>query len=216
MTVTYIISSIPPAKLHSSRQECMEIMMDHLCFELPVEKNGKLYGTVQLDECIHSQEDTIESLVDPGVLSVHLNTHIFDVLQVLNKSEADVCAVTDENETAIGIITKTSILRCMSDSLSVDQTGSILIIEMAAHQYSANEISRIIESESAQLLGLWLANIPESGRIRASLKLNTKNAERIIKSMRRFNYDVVATFNDDDYKENVERRFESLMKYIDI
>lgn len=194
----------------------MEIMMDHLCFELPVEKDGKLYGTVQLDECIHSLEDTIESLVDPGVLSVHLNTHVFDILQALNESGADICCVTDENENTLGIITKTRILSSLSDSLSVDQTGSILIVEMAAHQYSANEISRIIESESAQLLGLWLSNLPESGRIRASLKLNTQNAERIIKSMRRFNYDVVATFNDDDYRENVERRFESLMKYIDI
>ena len=32
----------------------------------------------------------------------------------------------------------------------------------------------------------------------------------------RFNYEVIASFGDDDYKENVEKRFQALMKYLDI
>ena len=190
--------------------------MDNLCYDLPVMKNGKLYGTVQLDECIHSKEDTIESLVDPGFTSVHFNTHLFDALRIIKESKASSCCVLGEDFQWVGIITKTAIVEALSLSLTIEQSGAVLVVEMAAHQYSSSEIARIIESEGAQLLGLWLSNVEESGRIRASLKLNTQNAERIINSLQRFNYDVIATFGDDDYKENVERRFESLMKYIDL
>jgi Mg/Co/Ni transporter MgtE len=179
-------------------------------------KAGKLYGTVQLDECIHSKDETIEGLVDSGFASVHNNSHIFDVLRIFNESKADVCCVLGEEFEWIGIVTKTSILEALSNSLTSQQKGAVIIVEMAAHQYSSSEISRIIESEGAQLLGLWLTDVAESSRIRASLKLNTQNAERIINGLQRFNYDVIATFGDDDYKENVERRFESFMKYIDL
>lgn len=194
----------------------MEAMMDNVCFELPVLRDKQLYGTVQLDECIHSQEDTIESIVEPGFASVHFNSHLIDVLHIFNESKANVCCVLDENFEWIGIINKTSVLEGLAQSLTVAQTGSILLVEMASHQYSSTEMARIIEGEGSQILGLWLTNLEESGRIRASIKLNTQNAERIINGLQRYGYEVIAAFGDDDYKENVERRFQSFMKFIDV
>ena len=70
--------------------------------------------------------------------------------------------------------------------------------------------------QGAQILGIWLTNKEGSGRIQVSIKLNTQNAERIINSLQRFGHEVIAIFGDEDYKDNVESRFESLMKYIDI
>lgn len=194
----------------------MEAMMDNVCFELPVLRDKQLYGTVQLDECIHSQEDTIESIVEPGFASVHFNSHLIDVLHIFNESKANVCCVLDENFEWIGIINKTAVLEGLAQSLTVAQTGSILLVEMASHQYSSTEMARIIEGEGSQILGLWLTNLEESGRIRASIKLNTQNAERIINGLQRYGYEVIAAFGDDDYKENVERRFQSFMKFIDV
>jgi acetoin utilization protein AcuB len=191
-------------------------MMDYLCFELPVLRNGTLYGTVQLDECIHSEEETIETLVDGGFASVGGNSHLFDVLHIFNESKANVCCVLNDELQWIGIITKTAAIEALGQSLTVNQGGAILLVEMASYQYSSSELARLIEGEGAQLLGLWLNNVAESGRIQASLKLNIKNAERIINSLQRHGYETIASFGDEDYKENVENRFQSLMKYIDL
>jgi len=191
-------------------------MMDNLCFELPVMRDGQLYGTVELDECIHSEDETIESLIEPGYASVHSSSNLFDVLRIFSESKANICCVLGENLEWIGIITKTNVLEALAQSLTVGQVGAVLVLEMAAHQYSTSEISRIIESEGSQILGIWLTNKEGSGRIQVSIKLNTQNAERIIKSLQRFSYEVIAIFGDEDYRDNVESRFESLMKYIDI
>jgi len=191
-------------------------MMDNLCYEIPVMRNSKLYGTVDLDECIHTADDTILSIVDPGYASVHFNSHLFDVLRVFNESKRNVISVLAEDFEWLGIVTKTTILEALGNSLTAEQNGAVLLLEMASHQYSTNELSRIVESESCQILGLWLNHLSESGRIRVSLKLNTENAERIVSGLQRHGYEVIAAFGDDDYKENVEKRFESLMKYIDI
>ena len=216
MIVSDHISPIHPIDETSNRKECIEVMFDNLCYELPVMRDGKMYGTVLLDECIHSQEDTIHTLVEPGFTSVYYNSHLIDVLHIFNASRANVCCVLGENLEWTGIITKTLVLEGLAKSLTVEQSGAVLIVEMAAHQYSSSEVARIIEGEGSQLLGLWLTNLEESGRIRASLKLNTQHAERIIIGLQRYGYETIAAFGDDDYKENVERRFQSLMKYIDL
>lgn len=216
MNVADYILPILPVEIDTSRSKCMEIMMDNLCYELPVLKDKQLYGTVQLDECIHSSDDSIEYLVEQGFASVHYHSHLIDVLHIFNESKANVCCVLNEHFEWVGIITKTAVLQGLADSLTVSQTGAILLVEMASHQYSSSEIARIIEGEGSQLLGLWLTNLEESGRIRASIKLNTQNAERIINGLQRYGYDMIAAYGDDDYKENVEQRFQSFMKYIDV
>ncbi len=191
-------------------------MMDHVCYEIPVLRDKKLYGVVHLDECIHSEEDTIKSLVESGYTSVQFNSHLIDVLHIFNASKANVCCVLDKNFECIGVITKTAVVEGLAQSLTVAQSGSILLTEMASNQYSSSEIARIIESEGSQIIGLWITNLEESRRIRASIKLNTKNAERIINGLQRYGYEVIATFGDDDYKENVELRFQSFMNFIDV
>lgn len=216
MIVSDHIIPLHPIDENASRKKCIKTMMDNLCYELPVMQNSKLYGTVELDECIHASDDTILSIVDPGYASVHFNSHLFDVLRVFNESKRNVISVLAEDFEWLGIVTKTTILEALGNSLTAEQNGAVLLLEMASHQYSANELSRIVESESCQILGLWLNHLSESGRIRVSLKLNTENAERIVSGLQRHGYEVIAAFGDDDYKENVEKRFESLMNYIDI
>lgn len=210
------IQTIDPIQTTADRKACIELLQDLKCFELPVLKDGKLIGKIELDELLFSEDETIENLISDGFASAYFNTHIFDVLRIFKEGNSDSCAVLGAEFEFLGVVTKLAALDSLSDSLSVEQQGAIVMIEMATSQYSSSEISRIVESENAQLLGFWLENVPDSGRIRASLKLNTKNAERIIASLSRFNYEVIASFGDDDYKENVEQRYQSLMKYLDI
>ncbi len=190
--------------------------MDAQCFELPVQKNNRLFGSVTLDDCISSKEKSIEKLVSPGFLSVHYQMHLFDVLQIFKSSPKNVCAVLGENQEWVGILTKNQMINSLSQTLSIEQNGSILILEMSSAQYSTNELSRIIEGEGSKVLGLWLHKDEDSARIKVTVKINTSNVERIINGFDRFGYDIIATFGDEDYKDNIDRKFQSLMKYIDL
>jgi CBS domain-containing protein len=214
-TLDYILT-VPEITENSSPADCMEIMLSNSCSDLPVFQDHKLIGSILLKDCIGLEDADIKSKVIPGYASVYFNTHIMDILNLYNDTPFDSMAVLGEDFEYMGILTRKTLLRAFGSGLTVEQTGAVIIIEMATHQYSSSEISRIVESENAQILGLWLENIPDSARIRASVKINSKNAERIISSLMRFNYEVIASFGDDDYKENVEKRFQSLMKYLDI
>ena len=207
---------IPTINEKTSPAVCIEVMMDAQCFELPVQKNNQLIGSVKLEDCISSKQEFIEQLISPGFLSVYHQMHLFDVLQIFKFSPKNVCAVLGENQEWIGILTKNQIINSLSQTLSIEQNGSILILEMASAQYSTNELSRIIEGEGSKVLGLWLHKDEDSARIKVTVKINTSNVERIINGFDRFGYDIIATFGDDDYKDNINRKFQSFMKYIDL
>ena len=207
---------IPEITEDFGRLDCLDLMLELECFELPVLKNGKVHAKVRLEDCLNSESKTIKDFIELGCPFVLVGSHLFDVIHILNTSELSVCAVLDEEMNMLGVITKHVALNRMARSISIEQAGAVIIIEMASHQYSSSEIARIIESENAQLLGLWMESVPESSRIRVSLKINTSNAERIINSLTRFNYEVIATYGDLDYKEKVEKRYQALMKYLDI
>ena len=210
------IQHIPTISPQSNRKECIDLMLQNRAFELPVLNEGRLWGTIALDACIFSDEEDIETLVEPGLASVHSNTHLFDVMHVLDQSHHESVAVLNFNLEFEGILTHTRVLEGLAQGLSVEQTGAVVLIEVSSNMYSSSELTRLIESEGAQVLGLWVNRVPDSGRIRISLKLNTTNAERVMNSLQRFNYEVISTFGDDDYKEHVEKRYQSLMKYLDI
>ena len=209
---TYII---PEINEKTSPAVCVGVMMDAQCFELPVQKSNQLIGSVTLEDCISSKEKTIENLISAGFLSVHYQMHLFDVLQIFKSSAKNVCAVLGENQEWVCILTKNQMINSLSQTLSIEQNGSILILEMSSAHYSTNELSRIIEGEGSKVLGMWLHKDEDSARIKVTVKINTSNVERIINGFDRFGYDVIATFGDKDYKENIDRKFQSLMKYID-
>ena len=45
MIVADYILPVLPIDENTSRVKCIDIMMDNLCFEFPVLRKGKLYGT---------------------------------------------------------------------------------------------------------------------------------------------------------------------------
>lgn len=207
---------IPEVSKNWNGSACMDLMLEHECFELPVCEQGSLVGKVILEDCSNNQDKTIENLIDEEVLRVYVNTHLFDLMRLFREGKSDMAALVDLEGKCLGMITKTMVLNRLSHSISVEQDGAIILLEMASSQYSSSQIAQIVEGENAQILGLWLEQIPDSGRIRASVKVNTSSAERIIGSLLRFKYEVITSFGDQDYKERVERRYQAFIKYLDI
>ena len=216
MNTSEHIQEIPLISQKWKRKDCADLMFELECFEIPVLQDKKVIGRVLLEDCLVEDELSIEAIIEDACAKVYINTHLFDVMQVFRNSQSAVCAVVDLEGAFLGIITKEMVLNKLSHSISTEQSGAILLIEMATHQYSSSEISQIVESENAQILGMWLEQVPDSRRIRLSMKVNTNSAERIVSSLQRFNYEVISSFGDDDYKDTVERRYQAFIKYLDL
>ena len=78
------------------------------------------------------------------------------------------------------------------------------------------EISKIIESNNAKILSSYVTSTPEMEYIDVTIKLNTMETNSIIKDLKRFDYNIVASYEQKDNQDDFIDRYESLMRFINI
>ena len=93
--------------------------------------------------------------------------------------------------------------------------AGILIVEKGISDYSFSEISQIVESNDAKLLGAFISKI-ESDVVQVTLKIGNAGINDVIQSFRRYSYNIVSGHEDDTYIENLKERSDYLKKYLDI
>ncbi len=82
--------------------------------------------------------------------------------------------------------------------------------------YSLSEIARIIESNDAKILSLFVHSWPESTKIEVTLKINRVELGAILQTFNRFNYNIKAIFSEQDDLDDLRERYDSLMNYLNI
>ena len=82
--------------------------------------------------------------------------------------------------------------------------------------YSLSEISRLIESNEAQIMGSSL-NIDknEPTKFRLTLKINKIDLTHIIATLERFGYKIIAKYQQVKSVSNEKERLDMLMRYLD-
>ena len=124
--------------------------------------------------------------------------------------------VNDRNH-YLGVITLPTLAGYFARITSVDNPGGVIVLEVNEKDYSLSEIARIVESNDAKVLSLYLHSIPDSTKLAITLKLNRIDLGPVLQTFTRYNYIVMASFSDQDlYSEGLKDRFDSLMNYLNI
>ena len=87
-------------------------------------------------------------------------------------------------------------------------SGLYLEFELNIHDYSLSEIGRLVESNDAKILHSDVESIPDSDKIKVTIKLNKSDLSRIIQTFNRFGYTITASFHKDVYEEDLKKRYE--------
>ncbi len=141
--------------------------------------------------------------------------HYYNALQIMLEHNFSVLPVLDEKHAYIGVIIREKILNEMAESISVQNPGGIIVLELKQNDYTLNEISRIVESNDAKILSLNIRPAPDSTKLEITLKVNRINIEAIIHSFERFDYEIKSYFGETQKHDDLLReRYESLLKYL--
>jgi CBS domain-containing protein len=115
-----------------------------------------------------------------------------------------------------GMISQEDVLNFFARTASFSDTGSIVVLEIGRRDYSMTEISRIVESEGAVILSSFITSEQDANLIEVTIKINRQNIQNIISTFERFNYSIKASFNEQEYLESLQERYDSLMSYLSI
>lgn len=213
-----ISNIIIPLRTSDTGDEALSIMSDFYVKHLPIVNNQQLLGTISEDDIL---ENDVEEPVGSYSLSmlrpyVKENDHIYEVMRMLAEYNLTVIPVVDFDENYKGLISQDDLLRYFANTGSFKEPGSILVLEMNKRDYSLSEISRIVESENAAILSSFITTNLDSTRVDVTLKINRQNIHSIIATMQRFNYDIKASFNEAEYLDSLQERYDALMSYLNV
>lgn len=196
--------------------EALNKMDEYHVAHLPVVDNGKYLGLISEPTLLGA-----ETLVTKGGhnqlplmnISVKPQNHILDILKAAGEQHISLIPVVDEENTYLGAITLEDLVEKLSQMQGASQRGGIIVLEMWEKDYSLQQIARIIEENNGKILSTSVGQ-GEGGKIEVNIKVNLPDLNPIIQSFNRFSYEVKASYQEQEYTEDLQRRYEELMRYL--
>ena len=217
MASAFIDPSIVPLKISDSVAVAIDFFKEFSVRQLPVVQDNICIGILSLDEI----EDELEDI--PVLDFINLNysfastyDHIYEVMRAISEQSVTLFPIIDENNNYLGCITLASLFKNYINCAAFSQPGSIVVLEMDKKNYSLAEIARIVESENKVILSSLLSSNAESDRLEITLKLNSAQIQNLLSTFERFGYNIKAIFDEEDVKDTLKNRYESLMTYLNV
>lgn len=213
-----ITNTIIPLRTSDTGEEALSIMNDFYVRHLPIVNNSQLLGLISEDDILDN--DSAEAIGSYSLSIqrpyVRSSDHIYEILRMLAQHELTVIPVVDYDDDYIGLVSQEELLQYFARMGSFTEQGSILVLEMAKQDYSLAEIGRIVESEGASVLSSFVTTDTYSNVMQVTLKINSQYIQSIIATFDRFKYIVRASFNENEYLETLQERYDSLMTYLNV
>jgi len=213
-------TSILPLRSSDTVGMAIDCMDDNRVNHLPIVDGNNYLGLIVYADIsdIENQNTKLSELhaywQKPFIVE---GEHYYTALQILNEQNLSVLPVLDQKNNFLGLISRDQVLGEMANTLSVQNPGGIIVLELFQNDYSLTEISRIVESNDAKILSLNIKSIPDSRALEITLKLNRINIEAIIQSFERFNYEIKAYFGENRKDDDLLReRYDSLLTYLNV
>ncbi len=92
----------------------------------------------------------------------------------------------------------------------------LIVLEMEGNQYSFNEISKLIETNDAQITQLNTSNDPETGIMQVTIRINRPEVSDIVATFQRYEYNVKYFFGEEQYANELQTNYDNLMNYLKI
>ncbi len=214
-----IKNDIPPLKLTDTGGKAIMWMNTFHLQHLPVVDGIKYIGMV-------GETDILDSN-NPGITLkyydyeghspyVRKGAHIYEVLKAMNDHQLTAIAVVDDDQNYLGLIAVDKLLEYFGQLNAAQEPGGIIILEMNTYDYSLSQIAQIIESNNAKVLSMYVTTHSHTSMMEVTLKVNITDLKTNLTTFERYNYEVIASFQENDYVEDIKERLDELMNYLNI
>lgn len=220
MTAGALINQmIPPLQLSDTAGIALSWMEEFRCNQLPVVEKEKFIGFITED--LLRQTDTEIQLHDFKLSGhdafVRTESHFSEVVKQSEKFNLPLVAVENNEGNYAGVITVSDVLPGILNQNTAFAHGSILVLSMELISYSLSEISRFVEENNAKIISVSVTEDPlDKTKIRLAIKINQSDLTRIISTLERFEYRIVARYDDSRGSDPDRDRFDLLMRYLNI
>ena len=211
---------IPALKPTDTAEKAMLWMEELKTNQLPVIDEKRFKGLISEDVILESND--LDRKIGDFLLSsencyVNEDQHLFDIIRLANECGSELVAIVNSEGEYMGVSAHENSMQAFSNTLAVQAPGGILVLEMKYIDYSMAEISRLVESDDAKILGFYLGQDPnDPHKVNVTIKLNKEDLTTIIATLERFDYKIVAKFHESNNIETERERLDNLLNFLNI
>lgn len=209
---------ILPLRMDDNCAQAMTMMSVYHVSDLPVVDGDKLVGILSEDDVTTTDpaKKVSEFRMGQSFVFVTEDEHIFEILGKLAEHKISVMPVVDKEENYLGLITQEQLIKYYANTFSFKEPGTIIIVKIHKSEYSLSEVTRVIEMEGGLILASFITALPDTNNLLLTLKINQQDISKILQALDRYEYDIHATFMEDDYVSDLKSRYDLLMTYLNV
>ena len=211
---------IPALKLTDTAEKAILWMEELKTNQLPVIENRIFKGLIT--EAIILESNNLDGKIgDIELISencyVNEDQHLFDIIRLARECESELVAILNSEGEYLGVSRHEDTMKAFSNTLAVQGQGGILVLEMRYIDYSMAEISRLIESDDAKILGSYLSqNHDDPNLVFLTLKFNKEDLTTVVATLERFDYKIIAKFHESNNIDTERERLDNLLNFLNI
>ena len=217
LTRELLSQSIPALRLQDKVYQALQLMNDNHVTHLPITDGEKYVGVISEEDLLLAENDNaIVSEFEQSFsnASVKGDEHFLKAVQIAAENGLSIVPVVgDQNELA-GTVSYNDLLKYASEFMSLNEPGGLIVLELPSNQYSFNEISKIVETNDAQITQLNTSNDAETGMMKVTIRINKPEISDIVASFQRYEYNVKYFFGEELYINDLRTNYDNLMNYL--
>lgn len=219
LTKELLSQSLPYLHLEDKVYQVLQLMNDNQVMHLPITDGDKFVGIVSEDDLLQAENDhtAIAELQQSFAnYSVKEKDHFLKAVQVAADNGLSVIPVINDEEELTGTVTYNDLLKHASEFMNLKEPGGLIVLEMDTNQYSFNEISKLVETNDAQITQLNTSNDIETGIMQVTIRINKPEVADIVATFQRYEYNVKYFFGEELYVNELKTNYDNLMNYLNI
>ena len=213
-----ISTPAPPLHPDDTVGQALELFEDLKVDHWPVVEEGVFKGLISEDTLMDSdKEQTISELhFDLLPFSVSTDEHFLMALRLMSERRLSVLAATSPDNEYVGVILPENLLSKVASLLGTHTPGGLLVLEVNPADFSVGEISRLIETNNAQIRQLNTQFDQTSGLYQVTIRINKQEVSDIIATFQRYDYRVVYFVGEEQYENELRRNYHHLLHFLDL
>jgi predicted transcriptional regulator len=219
LTRELLSQTLPSLRLYDKVYQALLWMNENHVTHLPIVEGNRYAGLISEEDLLHAENDNLplSSLQHSfASISVKEDEHFLKAVQVAADSGLSIVPVVTEENELIGTVAYNELLKFSSEFMSLSEPGGLMVLEMDSHNYSFNEISKLVETNDAQITQLNTSIDPETGLLQVTIRINKPEISDIVATFQRYEYNVKYFFGEELYTNELKSNYDNLMNYLKI
>jgi len=184
----------------------------------PVVDEGVFKGLLPEEALLDAEESLLlqELQADWLPFAALEDEYFMSAVRLLTEHRLDLVPVISNDGKYLGIITQADLLQKMATACGIHTPGGLVVLEVSPHDYSPGEISRLIETNNAQMTQLNTAFEQGSGLYQVIIRINKQEISDIVSTFQRYDYRVVYFAGEEQYENELKRNYHHLLHFLEM